>query len=77
MTKEKWFNPKKHTGWRKEQKASTRRSKLLRATDKRKTMHNRYREAGRKAQALANVTADKETEKKSKTDADYFFNKLD
>jgi len=76
MTK-KWFKPGKHTGWKKEQKASTRRSKLLRATDKRKTMHNRYLEAGRKAQALSNVTNDKETEKKAKSDADYFFNKLD
>lgn len=72
----KWFKPTKHTGWKKSQKASTRRAKLLSATDKRKTMHNRYLEAGRKAQALANVTEDKRTEELAKRDADYFFKKL-
>jgi len=74
--KNKWFHPKKHTGWRKTQKASTRRFRLLDSTDKRKSMHNRYLEAGRKAQALANVTEDSETKRKAKSDAEYFFDKL-
>jgi len=72
----KWFNPKKHSGWKKSQKQTTRRAKLLSATDKRKSMHNRYLEAGRKAQALANVTKDKETERLARSDADYFFKKV-
>lgn len=70
-----WFHPEGHTGWKKTQKASTRRRKLLNATDKRKTMHDRYVEAGRKAQALANVTQDKPTERKARADANYFFKK--
>jgi len=72
----KWYNPKKHTGWRKSQKPSTRRAKLLASTDKRKTMHKRYLEAGRRILALANVTEDKVTEKKARADANYFFDKL-
>ena len=72
----KWFKPKKHTGWKKNQKATTRRSKLLSATDKRKNLHDRYLEAGRKALALANVTKDKVTEQKARTDANYFFRKV-
>lgn len=77
LTKKKkyWFKPKTHTGWDKDNKASTRRRKLLSSTDKRKTMHDRYVSAARKIQALANVTQDKETERKAKSDAQYFFRK--
>jgi len=72
---EKWFNPKRHTGWSKTQPATTRRRKLLAATDKRKSLHNRYVEAGKKAQALANVTVDKRTKELAGLDARYFFRK--
>jgi hypothetical protein len=72
----KWFKPKKHTGWKKTQSATTRRRKVMSATDKRKSIHNRYLEAGRKMQALANVTEDKPTKRKAKADANYFFKKL-
>ena len=71
----KWFKPKEKTGWRKRQKPATRRRHLLNATDKRKSMHDRYVEAGRKALALANVTRDAITSKKAKADAKYFFQK--
>ena len=74
--KKKWFNPKKHSGWKKTQKPSTRRAKLLAITDKRKTLKKRYLAAGRKAQALANVTKDKRTAELAKSDANYFFKKL-
>ena len=47
----RWFKPKEHTGWKKTQKPSTRRAKLLRAADKRKDRKGQYLEAGRKAQA--------------------------
>jgi len=73
--KEKWFKPKKHTGWKKSQSASTRRRKLLDSTDKRKSIKSRYLEAGRKAQALANVTKDKKTAEIAGIDARYFFAK--
>lgn len=81
MKKEKGFKPKwshfgKETGWKKTLKASVRCARLLASTDKRKTMHNRYLEAGRRIQALANVTKDKETSMLAKKDANYFFNKL-
>jgi len=72
---ERWFNPKKHTGWKKSQTARSRRQHLIRYTDKRKNMHNRYVQAGRRVQALANVTTDPETEKLARRDAVYFFKK--
>lgn len=46
------------------------------STSKAWTRHRRYLQAGRRAQALANVTADSETRKKAQADADYFFSKL-
>lgn len=70
---DEWFNPQDHTGWKKDNSPEYRRQKVLESTDKRKSMHNRYLEAGRKMQALANVTQDKETEKTAKNDADHFF----
>lgn len=73
MTKEKWYTHGTTTGWDKDNKASTRRKKLLESTDKRKTMHNRYLEAARRIQALANVNQDPETQRKAKADANYFF----
>ena len=72
----KWFNPKKHSGWKKTQKPTTRRLKLLAATDKRSPIKKRYLSAGRKALALSNVTKDKTTERLAKADAKYFFKKL-
>lgn len=71
-----WFEPKVHTGWDKDQLASTRRSKLLSSTTKSMTRHNRYLQAGHRAQALANVTTDEKTKKLASQDAEYFFKKL-
>ncbi len=71
----KFFEPKRHTGWEKKQEPTTRRGKLLNATDENKSMHDRYVEAGRMIQELANVTTDEETRAKAKEDADYFFEK--
>jgi len=73
---ERWFKPKKHSGWKKNQTATTRRRHLLAATPKNWTMHHRRLSAGRKAQALANVTTDYITNKKAQTDANYFFRNL-
>ncbi len=72
---ERFFEPKRHTGWEKTQSESTRREKLMAATDKRKSLHDRYVEAGRMIQELANVTTDEETRAKAKEDAEYFFGK--
>ena len=73
--KKKWFKPKKHTGWQKTQNATTRRRKLLASTPKRMNMKDRYVQAGRRANALANVTKDDRTGKLARQDADYFFDK--
>jgi len=70
-----WFHPKSHSGWSKKQSPSTRRSKLLTATDHRSSIHDRYVEAGRKIQALANVTKNYPTKTKALADAAYFFRK--
>ena len=72
----KWFRPTKETGWKKTQSSVIRRRKLLESTDKRKTLHNRYLEAGRSAQALSNVTTDPQTKQLSKSNANYFFMKV-
>ena len=69
----RWFKPKKRTGWRKNQKPPTRRRKLLESTSKRKSLHDRYVEAARRAQALANVTRDAGTRRAAQADANYFF----
>ena len=74
MTK-RWYKPKTHSGWKKNQSPTTRRSKLLSSTKKSTSMHKRYVSAGRKIQALANVTKDKSTESKARVDANYFFKK--
>ncbi len=70
---DEWFNPRDKTGWKKDNCKEYRRRKVFESTDGRKSNHNRYIEAGRKMQTLANVTEDKETHKKAKKDADYFF----
>ena len=75
--KEKWFSPKRHSGWHKEQKPTTRRRKLLAATDKRLSMRKRYLQAARMIGSLANVTQDAKTAEKAKTDADYFYGKAE
>jgi hypothetical protein len=63
----KWFKPKKHTGWQKSMPRDERREKALKAHrgDKLAT--------ARSLGALANVTADGETERKAREDAIYFY----
>lgn len=64
----KWFKPsKKHSGWRKDMPMGKRRRLVLKAHK------NDYLSAGRSMMALANVSQDKETARKSRQDADYFF----
>jgi hypothetical protein len=65
----RFFHPERHTGWRKTQKASTRRSKALKAHG------GDYLATARSMQALANVTTDSETRWAARTDALYFFRK--
>jgi hypothetical protein len=68
-----WAKFETFTGWQKTQSSTTRRSKMLAATDKRSSLHDRYVEAGRMLNQLANVTTDRPTERKARADANYFF----
>ena len=70
---QRWFAPGKPTGWHKGDPATTRRARLLKFADKRRTKHNQYLQAACKALALANVTTDAETKRKARADSDYFF----
>jgi len=73
-TKEKWFDPKmKLGGWNHTMDAKYRRQRAFSSTDKRKDRHDRYVQAGRKLQALANVNQSEKTKIVAKADADYFF----
>jgi len=62
-----WFDPQVETGWKKEQPQSIRRHKVLRA--------HRGDElaSARGMQALANVSPDRETASKARSDAIFFF----
>lgn len=66
--REKWFKPKTVTGWKKSQTAKVRRRHLKKGRVSDVT-------AGRRAQALANVTTDRRTKQLAKSDAQYFFRK--
>ena len=70
---EKWYEHGTTTGWRKDQKPSTRRRHLMASTDRRKSPHNRRIEAARRANALANVTEDRPTERAARSDARHFY----
>jgi hypothetical protein len=70
---ERWFRPRHHTGWRGDNAPSTRRAQLMRTTDHRMNLHDRRVQAARRAGALANVTRDRSTERKARTDSNYFY----
>jgi len=63
--------------WSKEKNAISRRRALLGETDYRKTRHNRYVEAARKARGLANLSTDPQTVLLAQKDANYFFKKAE
>ena len=68
-----WAKFETVTGWRKTQAPIERRRRLLGSTNGRSSMHDRYVEAGRMINQLANVTTDGPTELKARADANYFF----
>jgi hypothetical protein len=65
--KEKWFKPGEPLGWRKEEKAATRRRKALASRD------GNILATARALQALSNVTKDPATKRLARADARYFF----
>lgn len=67
MPKKLWFQPGKKLGWSKEQGQTTRRRIAL------KNREGNLLKTARALMALANVTRDKETARKARADALYFF----
>lgn len=63
----KWFHPKVHTGWDKDDPAKTRRRKVLKAHK------GNELSAARSMQALANVTEDRPTAVAARADARFLF----
>lgn len=64
---ERWFEPGVETGWSKDLKQSTRISRVVRAHK------GDLLASARSMMALANVTTDSETRRKSKSDANILF----
>lgn len=64
---ERWFTAGKELGWRKDDSETKRRRVALRKRN------GSYLKTARALQALANVTQDKETKRKARSDARYFF----
>ena len=66
---EKWYEHNVEMNWHKDDPAETRRANALKASKGNELA------AARALQALANVTADRDTARLAKADADYFFAK--
>lgn len=64
---DKFFHPKVHTGWSKNESLSGRRRKVLKAHK------GDILASGRAMQALANVTTDHATKVQAQADANYFY----
>ena len=60
-------------GWSKDLPSSSRRRRAYGSRPSNLPRRNRLVSAGRALQALANVTQDRETRQKAKSDAEYFF----
>lgn len=64
---ERWFTGGEALGWRKDDSQTKRRRIALR------NRHGDHLKTARALQALANVTQDRETKRKARADARYFF----
>ena len=69
----KWFNPKRHTGFDKDKNVDDNVRTMMRNADHRKSEKDRLLQVGRQAQALANVTTDRQTQKKAQAVANRAF----
>jgi len=70
---EQWYKPKRHSGFDKDKTAKDNVRTMMRNADHRKSEKGRLLQVGRQAQALANVTTDRETQKKAKAVANRAF----
>jgi len=69
----KWFKPKRHTGFDKDKTVKDNVRTMMLNADHRKSEKGRLLQVGRQAQALANVTTDRETQKKAQAVANRAF----
>jgi len=72
----KWYSPKRKSGFHKSKSASDNVRVMMRNAPKNYSAERKLRLVGRQAQALANVTKDKMTEKKARSTARLAFNRL-
>ena len=72
----KWFKPKRESGFSKDKTIEANLRTMHANTPKNMKRESRWRRVGRQAQALANVTQDKETQKKAEAVAERAFKKL-
>jgi hypothetical protein len=63
----KWFEAGRSLGWHKDDSQQTRRRAAL------KSRRGNYLKTARALQSISNVTQDRETARKAKADAEYFF----
>jgi hypothetical protein len=73
MSTRQWFEPKRHTGFKKELSVQKNAQIMYRNSDKRMSRSNRWLRVGKQAQALANVTKDIQTKNKARSVAEYAF----
>lgn len=66
---DKWFLPQRTTGWEKEEPQPKRIRTILSSQSKSLTPHNRKLRAFRQLNSLANVSTDRETVSKARSDA--------
>ena len=69
----KWFKPKRHTGFDKDKTVKDNVRTMMLNADHRKSEDKRLLQVGRQAQALANVTTDRQTQKKAQAVANRAF----
>lgn len=62
---DKWFKPKHKSGFDKDKTTKNNVRTMMTNSDHRKSEKDRLLQVGRQAQALANVTTDRETKKKA------------
>ena len=68
-----WYKPKRHSGFDKDKNVDDNVRTMMRNADHRKSEKDRLLQVGRQAQALANVTTDRQTQKKAQAVANRAF----
>lgn len=73
---DKFYQPKRHSGFSKTKSVKDNVRTMLMNADRRLSSHHKLLQVGRQAQALANATTDKTTQKKAQAVASEAFRRL-